>query len=61
MKFTLPILALVFGIHHGPFWAIFIITLGVALRFLPSLIVLEVMGRLIFTAMQNRRRYTNGV
>ena len=60
MQFTLPILALVFGIHHGPFWAIFIVLLAIAIRFIPTVIILEIVGRALFSTMQNRRRYSNG-
>ncbi len=60
LNMSLLILALVFGIHHGPAWAIFFLILATAVRFLPVVVLLDLIAPVIITVLQKHRRTHHG-
>jgi hypothetical protein len=61
MNLSLLVLALVFGVHHGPAWAVFFLLLATGIRFLPMIALLEIVGPAIITAIQKYRRNQHGL
>ena len=57
MNSNLLIVALILGFHLEPAWALLLIVIAIVIKVFPAVVVLELFGPAIISAIQKKRRY----